>query len=304
MLIPQPLNQITISITIGRVMFFISFDSAIYSNDKRSFFMPHNHSRYELQLFIDGSCRIHTDTFEYNANPGDLCITHPYEYHSFIRPSNKEDHFTYATISFSYELTESPVSEEFDIAQMFPSLNSTHIIHCPDNTCAELFNKIHTELCEQKPGHLTAVKGYLITMLIKIYQILMTETPNLNVSSLNTNSFDRETQIEYYFMSSFDESPSIDNLADILHVCPRRVNQIIHQLFGCSFSAKLMKTRIEIAKILLIYTQYPVRTVGEMAGFNSSNYFHTSFHKFTDYTPLKFRKNAERLHPYSTENNC
>lgn len=104
---------------------------------------------------------------------------------------------------------------------------------------------------------------------------------------------ERESIIENYFLNNHMRDVSIDELAERLHLCTRRVSQLIQQLYGCSFSQKLCTTRIEIAKLRLLYSDDSVQDIGLLCGFNSPNYFFTTFRKFTGMSPREYRLSAK-----------
>ncbi|HEX5564474.1 MAG TPA: helix-turn-helix transcriptional regulator, partial [Sporosarcina sp.] len=58
---------------------------------------------------------------------------------------------------------------------------------------------------------------------------------------------------------------------------------------GESFSAALLKTRIEEAKRLLKETDLPIAEVSVSAGFTHSTYFSRRFKEETGFTPYQFR---------------
>lgn len=52
----------------------------------------------------------------------------------------------------------------------------------------------------------------------------------------------------------------------------------------------LNKRRIEVAKHLLITTDYRIHEVGSMVGIDNTNHFITLFRKYTGATPLEYKQ--------------
>ena len=57
-----------------------------------------------------------------------------------------------------------------------------------------------------------------------------------------------------------------------------------------SIGSPIGKIEIDDSKKLLLYTNYPVFKISEMAGFNDQNYFARIFKKIYGRSPLKVRK--------------
>ena len=63
-------------------------------------------------------------------------------------------------------------------------------------------------------------------------------------------------------------------------------------MYNCTFTQKLVDTRLEIAKLMLLYSEKSVGEISRLCGFNSPNYFFTSFRDSVGMSPRQFRTNT------------
>jgi len=90
-----------------------------------------------------------------------------------------------------------------------------------------------------------------------------------------------------------DPTLSLDALAGDLKISSSLLSQIINNYSKNNFADYINKYRVEQVKELLIddnYKDYTIRAIGLESGFNSKSTFYTAFKKFTDLTPVKYKK--------------
>jgi YesN/AraC family two-component response regulator len=150
--------------------------------------------------------------------------------------------------------------------------------------------KIHELANERSKGYEAAINGLVTALVVHILHLIAPKDVVHNESTSNLHLREtRETNIESFFLTNFSKDICIDSLAESLHLCPRRVNQLLQEYFGCSFSRKLNITRIEMAKNYLLSSENNISDVGRLCGYNSNNYFHILFKRSTGVSPKQYR---------------
>ena len=90
-----------------------------------------------------------------------------------------------------------------------------------------------------------------------------------------------------------DTDFSLEILASEIKMSPTKVSGIINNQTDFNFSDYINFLRINKAKTLLLapkYSEYNIEAIGFESGFNSKSAFYTAFKKFTNTTPLEFKK--------------
>lgn len=87
-----------------------------------------------------------------------------------------------------------------------------------------------------------------------------------------------------------DPDIRIGQLAQLLHIPPHQLSQLLNDNVGKSFSDYINSHRIDAAaKILIQSPHIRIEEIGYDVGFNSKSSFFSAFKKFKQVTPLKYR---------------
>lgn len=250
-------------------------------------FLPHNHSFYELQFVLDGPAYVRIENDEYLARKDSLCIIHPYEYHTYLKPNDPNQKYELATIAFSIKNLAPGKYEGLDVASAIAALNRTYKLSDMRELLWPLFKELDAEIKNHQPGYTAVIEGLLKTLLLRIFRtVLPSKALPVNLPEEKT----RTIIIDRFYTLKYNTQISITELASALNVSERRTNQLIHELYGCSFSDKLSRTRIEAAKLFLSYSDYGIAEISTACGFPSLNFFYKTFRKHNGCSPGEYRK--------------
>ncbi|NLL76682.1 MAG: helix-turn-helix transcriptional regulator [Clostridiales bacterium] len=116
----------------------------------------------------------------------------------------------------------------------------------------------------------------------------------------------QETKIPCYlqemkalFDIAYHENYTLDELENHFSISKYRLCREFHLHYGESPLQYLNTKRIEIAKDLLLTTDYRVHEVGSLVGIDNTNHFIYLFKKETGTTPLSYKKKSpDNIHPY------
>ncbi|MDT0677943.1 helix-turn-helix domain-containing protein [Autumnicola musiva] len=101
-----------------------------------------------------------------------------------------------------------------------------------------------------------------------------------------------ETVLNEYFEMQKpieDGIPSVQYLADCLHMSPGYLSDLLRSLTGQSAQQHIHNKLIENAKVLLSASSLSVAEIAYELGFEYSQSFNRLFKRKTDLTPLEFR---------------
>lgn len=82
---------------------------------------------------------------------------------------------------------------------------------------------------------------------------------------------------------------TIDMLAEYLGLTPAYLSRLFKKEIGCSVSEYIQTCKIETAKNMLAYSDYPLAQIANTLAFPSQSYFTEIFKKRTGITPAKYR---------------
>ena len=74
-----------------------------------------------------------------------------------------------------------------------------------------------------------------------------------------------------------------------MNVSERQVNNVMHKMFGMSFTEKVNELRLQKAAIQLTYTNDPISKISTDCGYKSQNYFLLRFKEKYGVAPMRYR---------------
>lgn len=90
---------------------------------------------------------------------------------------------------------------------------------------------------------------------------------------------------------NYDKKISLSGVADLLHINPSYLSMLFKQEVGLSFTDYVNNLRIVKSRDLLSRTNLSLGEIAALTGFEDQSYFSKTFKKFTESTPMAFRKN-------------
>lgn len=137
---------------------------------------------------------------------------------------------------------------------------------------------------------------YLLAERIEIRETINKKTTKPFVD--NYKKIEKFTEIENYILETscfLEPTLSLTSLAENLKISNSLLSQIINQGSGCNFSDYINQLRVSKAKEFLkdaAFQNYTIESIGLECGFNSKSTFYAAFKKFTNLTPVEFRKQS------------
>ena len=99
-----------------------------------------------------------------------------------------------------------------------------------------------------------------------------------------------------YIYSPIKERITIEDLADSLGVSASYLSRLFKKETGISVSAYIRRQKIEMAKNLLQYSDYPIIEIANRLSFSSQSHFIQQFREVTGMTPGKYRDEHYMIH--------
>lgn len=283
------------SFSVGPIAVCAILNDPPVDTHDRFMFIPHNHAFFECQLIEKGPVYLSAQNNEYTIEEGCLCLIHPFEYHTYLRPKDPVIRYQTSTVAFLVKSVElSQIKSGPNYLQALKFLHSQYFIHNCSSQLAPLFDQIKLELAAKKPGYSDVVRSLAQALITRIFGLMMPDS-HAYENQLRDDRYESRGQIiDRFFRDHIRCQPTLKDLADSLHISERRTSQVLQELYNCSFSEKLMQTRIEIAKLYLRYSAFHVADIATICGFQSQHYFYTSFKKRTGQSPLFFRHHRDK----------
>ena len=153
-----------------------------------------------------------------------------------------------------------------------------------------LFWKLNSEKCQKS----TFNDDLLTRMFLNV--ILLEAERIYNKKATQENfSLSRKDQLASQFQllvnQHFIEKRQVSDYADLLHVHPNHLNDLVREVSGLPASHYIQKQLLQEAKSRLLQTNDTISMIASELNFTDNSYFNRFFKKQTGLTPLQFRKN-------------
>ena len=188
------------------------------------------------------------------------------------------------------------------VDKMFPELKIGAFFHkhygiyelTPKQTAntRRLFLQIMEELDKAEPMSQTAILSELILGFIHFRR------SNQQVACLNDvqegkasgGKFDTVYQISDYISDHFQETLSLDSLAEQFYISKYYLSRSFHEVTGFGINEYINILRVKKAQSLLETTTLSVSEIASRTGFESITYLGRVFKKYQHVTPAQYRK--------------
>lgn len=246
-----------------------------YFIDKGSYFAPHWHDYFELEIVLSGSGEHIYNNKKYILERGSAYLMSYYDFHELRAVSDMQ------TLKIQFN------------DHILPQELAKYITFNNNRFCCDLgeMQTANAEKCfskleyEEKSGLIFS--NLMIKNLITdiIVNIIRTSSPDGSdvVPSLLQKAVG-------HIHNHFRENLSLKTLADTCMVTPNYLGSNFSKLMGMSFSDYLNTVRIRHACNLLESTDLTVKEIAFSSGYNSVEHFAYTFKKKLNLTPLEFRK--------------
>lgn len=137
----------------------------------------------------------------------------------------------------------------------------------------------------------TDKEKFVITML-QILSHLFDEYIEQSIDLFERNPTTNQHLIKAieYISLNFKKNISVSQVAKECYISTPYLQSLFSKYLGHGVAEEIRKQQINYAKELLSTTQYSVKHISYLCGFESSDYFCTVFKRETNTSPLKYRK--------------
>jgi len=160
-------------------------------------------------------------------------------------------------------------------------------------------------LCQQAYEQLhTQADKFTIPMVLSYISLLLNHCQRISDRQLNpqhiqhnqlANDFIKQLNLYYAHKDRPDTQPSVAYFAELLHVTPNHLSDVVRKYKGVSALQIIHDYMIEEAKLLLQSSNQSVAEISYHLGFAYPSYFSRLFKQKTQLSPSEFRQSVKQL---------
>lgn len=130
--------------------------------------------------------------------------------------------------------------------------------------------------------------------LLTMFARFLVEDANRDLLAAHTHDGPCITNAKNFILTHADESLSLRDVAEHVHVSPHYFSKFFKKATGIGFSEFLARVRVEKAKDLIASQQLSINEVAHHAGFGSVSQFNRTFHRYTGSSPKVYRATLQQ----------
>lgn len=239
----------------------------------------HSHPFVELFFVLEGEGFFLKDKEKIAIKKGDLMVINPATNH--CEYSSKDyplEFFVFAFTDIYFEKNDSQI--EYLI---FNNETDSRI----KSELGTLFEKIYSELCNEKNYHLNMIKTYFEQLII-----LISREKDINLKYMHNNVSQSVAICMQFIENNLTKKITLDELASTACINKFSLVKQFNKDIGQSPLNYVMNEKIKKAINMLYFSEDSVEIIAENLGFINVSHFYQQFKNFTGKTPMFYRKKS------------
>ena len=247
----------------------------------------HKHSSYEYHIIKSGTCRVIVDWGSFEVGPGEFYLTAPGVYHEQIPLSSGG--YTEYCLDVEIKELESCESETGELVKI---LTETECRPFKDTqNVIKLFEQALQEAFYRNIGFYGSIKNIVYLILIRSARAMgSSQEEERKVEHLYKDNDFRLIQIERFIEDNIAVNITADDVARYMCLSNKQTGRIIKEKTGIGTKELIHRLKLEKAKVLLEDTEFSLKNISLMLGFENEIYFNQFFKRKAGITPGSYRE--------------
>lgn len=253
----------------------------------------HWHEYLEIALVLEGRGTFRFGRRAIPAAAGDIFFIDNSQPHVAVADPGTE--FRLLLVLFLPELIARPGCRELDLGFLaaFVGGRGPDPARIPGGSClaAEVTPVLHELLCTW--GRHDPQERYLADATLRRALGLVNRHRGVGSTGAADCRSDRREQIRpvlAYVEGHCQESITLDDVAEVVHVSPSRVRHLFKDVTGVSFKEYVTHVRVAESKRLLLGTDLSVADVARQVSYTNLHQFYKVFHRSCSMSPAEYRR--------------
>lgn len=255
----------------------------------------HIHDEYEIYYLLEGERYYFIENKTYHINEGSIVFINKGQIHK-TGAAGKSYHDR-ILIELKAEPFRTFLATVFDISLSEFFLSNYGVLKLDSN--GQHFAKstllcIADELRQKQPHYSSMAMMKLSSLLVYILRNNRKDS-SLPASDLAvTAKHKKVSEVASYITSHPADTKSLDDISKRFFISKCYLSRIFKEVTGFTVSEYININRVQEAQKMLVDTELSITKISEYLGYESITYFEKVFTKFTETSPLKYRKQYQK----------
>lgn len=260
-------------------------------------FDKHFHSECEIYYLLEGNGKYFIENDSFPVQKGSLVIIDSLQVHHTDFKGKKPHRRI--LLELNVGALEPIISQLYGISPKEFFRNRAGVYYIDKENQAYMESIFRMLMDEARHKH----SNYDAMIYLKMTELLihMSRTENKALQFTATHNIQPETsalvkESIHYMMENLAAPLSLESIAERQHVSKNYLSRVFKEVTGLTVHEYLNVQRVKTAQHLLETTNRTLDEIAQSVGYNSVGYFERVFKKYTETTPVKYKKRLASLH--------
>lgn len=259
------------------------------------FSMPakHTHDEYEIYYLVSGERSYFIENRIYHICAGNLVFVNKNTIH--MTSQFGDTYHERILIEFKDNPLSSLLSctEEMMLPQFFARHQGVIALSPEDQEyIIHLLDGIAKEIRLRNPGYKILAMSQLIRLLF--FSLHYMERCESIAPPSATVTHQKVSEVASYISENCIEADSLDQVARRFYMSKSYLSRIFKEFTGYTVNEFINVNRIQLARKILADSTMSITEIANFLGYGSITYFEKTFRKYTETTPLKYRRQCRK----------
>lgn len=260
--------------------------------------IPNKHNHFEMVYMKKGESVFRVGDTDVPLEPNDMIIIKPMQQHKFIVKSDVNCEFI--VLSFLFEDSQSGDISDVSIDDFIEFVNTDNAgayIHLKLARKNDIINVLENILRERERNLMwdnLMTHLLLMELFVFISRTLKNEWEQ-NIKSRSLKMKELLSIAKEYIENNYSHNLTLSDVAKYVFLSESYFAHMFKNEFDISPKSYLLKVRVDASKELLECTDMKISDIALSVGFSSQQRYNDIFKKYTNMTPLKYRKMQKKL---------
>ncbi len=276
---------------IGNPLFRINRNDCVVNYSKADFLIPHRKDYYFMAFVKRGNSRHWIDMTPYTIQPDAFYFTVPHQ----VQLKEVTEPFSGMSLSFTEDFL---AMDEGGALRNLPIIQNPHdghelLLNPADLVFVDdLLEKIHAEYHSHYDWQQSMLLAYMKILMIYLSRLYTEQLSNAKTSP------DRLLLKKY--LSKIDEHYAglheVADYADMLNISAGHLSELVKEQSGKPAIVHIHERLVMEAKRLLFHSDYAVKEISFLLGFEDASYFNRFFKRLVHTTPVMYRDDIRKMY--------
>lgn len=258
----------------------------------------HFHDEYELYYLLEGERYYFIEQQSFYIKKGTIVLLNKGQIHktSFVN-SNYHDRYL-------IELKEEPFATFFssvgdlNLQDFFTKYSGIIKLDEKGQKYVEShLNCIANEMHNKAIGHEMVVMTKLSSLFIFLMRYKTNDMADTTINTTTKTKHKKVDEVASYILNNYTAKISLDSISKHFFISKCYLSRVFKEVTGFTVNEYINIHRIQNAQELLLNSDYNISEIADRLGFDSVSYFEKVFKKYTEASPLKYRKQNIKINP-------